>query len=191
VDSERDDSWKDTSSGSAFPFVGTRVTGEAGPVREVKVDDSPAGTFPLFLDGQLKVLSVDYGMVQRTRNNWVLRGVGGQNKFLVGLSARTTDAPHTFLTFWLTSWRMKANLSFVHALRQPGFKEHYKFPQLLAPGSFGLVCSEVLSDRGVSPPLDARMAGLELYGPNAAPDEDNLIPDPKTQRWLNFWLPLL
>jgi hypothetical protein len=191
VDSERDDDWRDTSSGSAFPFVGTPVTGEAGPVREVKVDDSPAGTFPLFLDRQLGVLPVEYGGgVQRARNNWLLRGVGGQNKFLVGLSARTADAPRTFLTFRLTSWRMKANLSFVPASRRPGFKGYYASPQLLAPGSFGLVCTEVLSDRAVSPPLDARMAGLEVYGPNAAPD-DELIPDPKTQRWLNFWLPLL
>jgi hypothetical protein len=176
LDSESD-TYDNFDGDDEAPFVGS-VEGSGAQVRTCELNDTPGARFPLYFDTSYHAKS--WAQLPACPGGfWLLRSIGGQIKLLAGLSARTRDAPQTYLTFSLTTWCLEADLQLVS---MPG--SH----QVAGQGHAVHLSTRVLTNQCLLCPCDARTAGLEIFGPQATGDDEDAPINYATNEWLPVWL---
>jgi hypothetical protein len=102
----------------------------------------------------------------------------GSDDFVIAVAARSYDAPNSFVAFKLLRWKLSIDCTFLAPGPMSQAGTH------LVPTT-GLGPSAVhVAEETLSPPVDVRSAGMEIYGPEATGEwGDEKPPVPADFEW--------
>jgi hypothetical protein len=145
----------------SFPFDRCVKVERQGAAITIATDDVPSSSFPARLDkGATKILErKDVTVPGRFLN--LCKGIHGDTHFVIALAACSRQAPTTFVAVKLLRWRFSVRAEFKIADDGSFFKN-----------GTPLVEAVHVSELTLSPPVDAREAGIEVYGPHATGEGD-------------------
>ncbi len=129
------------------------------------MDDSPGAAFPVFVDAMKHPLP---DTATGEGGYYVIRKILGTNLFTSGIAASTKDAPFTILVYRLARWRLTSNLHL--KLTRPAEYPAMYDQTIVESGRVG---TEYIEAVNYSLPWLTHRAGIEIYGPPAAPDDEN------------------
>jgi hypothetical protein len=139
----------------SWPFDRCVKVEREGPAVTIKTSDVPGSSFPCFVSKDWSMIFYPNSLPPLTKYIHFCKGMHGTTHFVIAVAARSEDAPNTFVVCKLLRWRFTVNAQFR--------VEDNKLTPTMNP----VLEAVHMSEQTLSPPVDAREAGIEIYGPQA------------------------